>query len=112
MAPRAGDSVRVFDRGVTTASDRLIKRILQDFEHERVDAVLEHLGTIPQSLPLGSSQDPERMQAAVVLPARGNFEAFLGLLRLAEEDWRDALVGAGLGDCDWAARLDDELGTG
>ncbi|WP_323101288.1 hypothetical protein [Intrasporangium sp. YIM S08009] len=36
--------------------------------------------------------------------------AFLDLMRAARTDWRDVLVGAGLGSADWPARLDDELG--
>jgi hypothetical protein len=30
--------------------------------------------------------------------------------RLAEADWRDVLVFSGLGDDDWPARLESELG--
>ena len=101
----------MFDEGVTTPSRRLTKRVRQDFEPGHVKAVLDHLGTIPESLPLGINQHPERMQAALVLPARGDLEAFLARMRLAQADWRDALVAAGLGDGDWSARLDHELGT-
>ena len=93
-------------------SDRLSSRVRRDFAPEHVDAVLGHLGTIPQSLPLGDRQDPERMQAALVLPSRGDLEVFLDLVHVAHSDWRDALVGSGLANADWADRLDDELGGG
>ncbi|WP_207555842.1 hypothetical protein [Intrasporangium flavum] len=73
---------------------------------------MARLGSIPESLPLGGRQDPERLQAALVLPAHGSFEAFLDLVDLAEKDWRDLLVGAGLAGADWAERLDDALGGG
>ena len=72
--------------------------------------MLEYLVDIPESLPLAGSQDPERMQASLVLPAHGDFEAFIGFVRLAQTDWRDALVGSGLGNNDWPALLDYELG--
>jgi len=100
----------VLDRGVATVSDRLLNRVRADFEPNAVTEVLEQLARIPESLPLGDTQDPERMQAALVIPARGNLKAFLGLVSLANRDWRDALVGAGLGYGDWPERLDELLG--
>jgi hypothetical protein len=72
--------------------------------------VLERLREIPESLPLGEKQDPERVQAAVVIPARGDLDVFAELVELARVDWRDVLVGSGFGDDDWPVRLDQELG--
>ena len=83
----------------------MIRRVRQDFQHERVDAVLQLLLTIPDSLPLGSSQFPERMQAALVLPSGENFEAFLHHVRVARVDWRGVLVAAGLAEDDWPERF-------
>jgi len=89
---------------------RLTERIRRDFEPAHVGVLLEQLRRIPESLPLGGRQDPERLQAAVVIPARGDLDAFAELVELARADWRDVLVGSGLGDDDWSVRLDEELG--
>jgi hypothetical protein len=89
---------------------RLTERIRRDFEPAHVGVVLEQLRGIPESLPLGGRQDPERVQAAVVIPARGDLDAFAELVELARADWRDLLVGSGFGEGDWSARLDEELG--
>jgi hypothetical protein len=62
-------------------------------------------------LPLAHSEDErERIQAAVVLAARGRWSAFEQLAELAETDWRDVLVAAGLADEDWRTRLDEQFG--
>jgi len=42
----------------------------------------------------------------MVLDANGSFEAFRQRLELAAVDWRDLLVGGGLGDEGWPRRLD------
>jgi hypothetical protein len=46
----------------------------------------------------------------MVLDAHGSIEAFCQRLELAGADWRDLLVGAGLGGEDWPRRLDAVLG--
>jgi hypothetical protein len=46
----------------------LTERIRRDFERAHVGVVLEQLGGIPESLPLGERQNSERVQAAVVIP--------------------------------------------
>jgi hypothetical protein len=89
---------------------RLTERIRRDFEPAHVGVVLEQLGGIPESLPLGERQDPERVQAAVVIPARGDPDAFAELVGMARADWRDVLVGSGFAEDDWSVRLDEELG--
>jgi hypothetical protein len=89
---------------------RLTERIRRDFERAHVGVVLEQLGGIPESLPLGERQNSERVQAAVVIPARGDLDAFAELLEMARADWRDVLVGAGFDEDGWSARLDEELG--
>jgi hypothetical protein len=64
---------------------------------------------VPERLPL-CGQDAERVQASLVLTAHADYGRFLAALQLAREDWRDALVGSGLGDDDWPERLTDTLG--
>jgi hypothetical protein len=46
----------------------------------------------------------------VVIPARGDLDAFAELLEMARADWRDVLVGAGFAEDGWSVRLDEELG--
>ncbi|WP_246117325.1 hypothetical protein [Cellulomonas composti] len=56
------------------------------------------------------SSDLERVQAAIVLWAKGDLGKLRDASRLAHEDWRDALVRGELADDDWQERLDAELG--
>ena len=51
-----------------------------------------------------STQPPdgrERVLAAVLVPTRGDTGRLEESIRIAERDWRDALVWAGLGQPDW-----------
>lgn len=75
------------------------------------DAVLVLLAKVPDGVPGGRQQDPERLQAALVLSARGDVHRVASGVVTAATDWRDLLVGSGLADADWPARLDAELGT-
>jgi hypothetical protein len=52
----------------------------------------------------------ERLTAAAVLAADGTRTGLDGALRLAEADWRDLLVAAGLAHAGWEAVLDDLMG--
>ena len=52
----------------------------------------------------------ERLTAAVVLGADGRLDGIDAMLRLAEQDWRDLLVSAGLEHEDWPQVLDRRLG--
>jgi hypothetical protein len=58
-------------------------------------------------LQLGS----ERVQAGVLLAARGDEELLGEAISLALADWRDVLVAGGLADVNWQDRLDDEFGA-
>ena len=88
---------------------RLARRVRTDFGGHS-QAVLAELATIPETLPLADKQDPERLQAAVVLSARGSIERVATSLARARTDWRDALMAGGLANGDWRQRLDRELG--
>ena len=92
-------------------TDRLRARVLRDFgPGADADAVLTRLETIPEAISAAELQDPERLQAACVLPARGDREKFRRIVDLATVDWRDALLAADLAEDDWAVNLDAELG--
>lgn len=68
------------------------------------------LATVPESPSLADQQSAERIQAAIVLGSQGDLTRFPSWLDLARTDWRDALLGAGLGNEDWQAILYDRLG--
>jgi hypothetical protein len=91
---------------------RLAARIERDFadaDRAEVIAALERVD-------LGSwlsTQPPhgrERVLAAVLVLTRGEPDRLARSIRTAERDWRDALVWGGLGQPDWAERLDEMLG--
>jgi hypothetical protein len=54
-------------------------------------------------------QDPERIQASMVLASDRKWERFMRVFRLLTVDWRDLLVAGGLADGDWPALLNVEL---
>jgi hypothetical protein len=87
---------------MAVVSDRLRKRIERDFPAPgSAPAVIELVSTIG---------DTERVQAAVVLWARGDLARLRNARDLALDDWRDVLVRAELADGGWPSRLDTELG--
>ena len=60
-----------------------------------------------------STQPPEgreRVLAAILVLTRADATRLADSIAIAERDWRDALVWAGLGQPDWPARLDELLG--
>ncbi|SCG55363.1 hypothetical protein [Micromonospora inositola] len=84
-------------------SPRLRRRIKTDFP-QHADVVVNRLHSLDQ-LVADSRQDPERMFAAVVRLAQGRPDKLDRATRLAQDDWRDLLVGADFGTEDWPARL-------
>jgi hypothetical protein len=59
---------------------------------------------------VGDAGDSERIQAAIVIVASGQLGRLTDAIALAQTDWRDILVDAGLADDDWRQRLDSLLG--
>jgi hypothetical protein len=90
-------------------SPRLTRWINRQFPEGSAEMVLSELRELPEEVVGG--QDPERIQASLVIRTAGDWYGFQQGLTIARSDWRDALVGAGLGDEDWPARLDAVLGT-
>lgn len=84
---------------------RLARRVKNDFgaDAELVLAALSELSDVP-----GVN---ERVQAAVVMLAKGDLGRLDRQLQEARIDWRDVLVAAGLAHEDWPERLDDYLGS-
>ncbi len=88
---------------VTAPTDRLIRRIRQDFGRGADDEVIRRLTA------LAPDDSSERIQAALVLGAAGKWSRFERQLRQLELDWRDVLVAGGLAGEDWPTRLAAEL---
>jgi hypothetical protein len=89
---------------MTDVIPRSASRVRRDFpEPGNADALIGRLAAVKAG---------ERVQAAVALWARGEFNRFDESLVLCEVDWRDVLVRGGLADEDWPERLDAELGSG
>lgn len=81
---------------------RVRRRIENDFAESGSAAEVVRL--------VSESSDSERIQAAILLWARGDLNRLMDVRDLAAKDWRDALVRGGLGHDDWPDRLDAELG--
>ena len=93
---------------------RLSARIAADFAPDdavRIAAALERidLGDWKSTRPPAGR---ERVLAAVLVLMRGDPDRLVKAVGIAERDWRDALVWAGLGQPDWPRRLDEQLGPG
>jgi hypothetical protein len=95
---------------MTTRETRLERRIRRDFpEPGSAPEIIRLLDDLPRRT--GSKiHGGERVQAAIVLLARGDIRRFRDAVTLSTQDWRDVLVAADLAHDDWPARLDQELG--
>ena len=80
---------------------RLAHRIERDFPHGDAHELAVLVARAAQS---------ERVQAAIVLGAGGDPLHLRQQAKLAQIDWRDVLVNAGLAHDDWPAVLDQQLG--
>ncbi len=94
-------------------SERLRRRVDRDFaagERVRVVDALERvdLGDWPSTQP---PTGRERVLGAVLILTRGEAERLASSIAIAERDWRDALVWAGLAQPDWPERLEAFLGA-
>ena len=92
---------------MTQPTERLIARIRHDFTLEDANEVIGWLGALP--VEAYGRQDPERVQAALVIAAFRDLRHFVAGVRLLRIDWRDVLVAADLAEGDWPQRLNAEL---
>jgi hypothetical protein len=91
---------------------RLAAKVELDFQAADRQVVVDALERVNLGTWL-STQPPagrERVLAAVLILTRGDPTRLVESIRIAERDWRDALVWAELGQPDWPARLDELLG--
>lgn len=92
-------------------SERVRRRVSSDFPHH-AGLVAEALANFARDMLPSEAADSapvERLQVAAVLHARGDLRQLQDAIALGRTDWRDLLVGAGLADEDWPARLAAEL---
>jgi hypothetical protein len=82
---------------------RLRRRIDSDFQDPGSSSEVARI--------VAETSDCERVQTAIVLYAAGDLERLRSAVRLANADWRDVLVSAGLAEDGWPERLDAELGS-
>lgn len=85
---------------------RLERRIRREFPADPV-LVLEVLSELELE---AAGEARERILAAIVFVAGGDVEALERAIEVAEVDWRDVLVAAGLERDDWRQHLDEALG--
>ena len=88
---------------------RLARWVVREFPAGVAERALQELHRLRPEVVGG--QDVERVQAALVLRARGDWRRLLAMRELAGQDWRDALVAADLADEDWPERLAANLGS-
>ena len=64
--------------------------------------------SVASIIPLGSQAAPSerpRIHLAIIKLAAGDVTRFREAVAVAEQDWRDVLVAAGLGNADWRDQL-------
>lgn len=83
-------------------TERLRRRIHNDFPNRGEAEEVVRL--------VGQAHESERVQAAIVLLAAGDTTMLHDSLMMAQEDWRDVLMGAELADDNWPTKLDQLLG--
>jgi hypothetical protein len=89
-------------------SERLTRWIVAEFAAGSADQVITALRAL--SLDQFGGQNPERVQAALVVRTAGRWDRFTDNRTLLDQDWRDVLVQADLANEDWPHRLDAILG--
>lgn len=89
-------------------SPRIVAKVSRDFPGQRASEVMDILRSLDP--PLHHSPDgDDRLFGAILILADGDVDRLLGAAALAEADWRDLFVAAGLELDDWPAKLDAAL---
>jgi len=87
---------------------RIRNRIAQDFPAPGSADEVTRLVSGATCCGWGSS--PERVQASILLWARGDVGRVRDAVATAKADYRDAVTLGGLAQADWEQKLDTELG--
>jgi hypothetical protein len=107
LTSRPEDSQEL-DWRVNGHESRLLRRIRLEFREPWSSDVFQLLSTLENGS--GGAPGIERLQAAVLLIAQGDYHRFRHALSLAQRDWRGTLELAGLQNDDWMARLNEQFG--
>jgi hypothetical protein len=91
-------------------SQRLEDYVRREFRPVDAGDVIARLDAL--ELANAEKQSLERIRAAVLLLTHGEFDRLEESVRIAERDWRDALVWSGLGHADWSLQLESRFGGG
>lgn len=91
-------------------SDRLQAYVRRRFAPDEVEPIFGLLAEVVYEEPGSTEEGIERIQAAVVLIADGDVQRLLRAMEMAQDDWRDVLVAAGLAHEGWPERLGVALG--
>lgn len=95
-------------QSVGDVSARLARWIASEFASGASDEVMTALRALSEDQVGG--QKAGRVLAALVVRTSGSWAAFADNRALLDQDWRDVLVPADLGNEDWPSRLDAILG--
>jgi hypothetical protein len=85
-------------------SPRILARVVRDFPGGRASEVADVLLALDPQRPHSPDGD-ERLCGAVLICAGGDVDRLLEAAALAELDWRDLFVLAGLEHDDWPTKL-------
>jgi len=89
---------------------RIAARLDRDFKLADRDEALYVMDAVLASDPERTAEGMERIHASMLRLAGGNLQRLLDAAALAELDWRDLFMDAGLGNEDWRGRIAEELG--
>lgn len=76
----------------------LVHSYVQNFSVEIARRMIEVLENVSFPRP---GDNIERIQISIIILSKGDLDVFFEILKVAQEDWRDVVVGAGLGGANW-----------
>jgi hypothetical protein len=89
---------------------RIAARLDRDFKAAERDQALYIVASVLESDPDRTPDGIERVHAALLRLASGNLQRLLDAAALAELDWRDLFVDAGLENDDWRELVAEDFG--
>ena len=89
-------------------SERLERYVRRTFDEAEAEEVLRRLGE--WRISYDDEPPGERLMAAVLILAEGRVEGLDVGFEVAEQDWRDLLMSAGLENAVWSPVLEAKLG--
>lgn len=90
-------------------SEAMGSLIRDKFPSSEATAILDAISSLDEQDLDG--QDPDRIVGAILILKKRRTASLEAIVRLAETDWRDLLMGAGLADDDWSFHLGDAIAS-